>query len=221
VVNALTRHHLELLLRSRRWLPPFLCYGILLVLGISGGDDPLSGCAYSAGLLLPVTAWCVRIALTAEPPAARACRAAAAGRTRVHLAALLAALITALVPAVAGAAAALLAGTSARVGPATVAAAAVGATAACLLLGLAVGALGSRPVVADRTYGILLTLGGTVLVLLLPGSPGRTVVRDLVLGARDGRVDLVGGVAPALGASGLLAAAAVAVAAVLADRRGE
>jgi hypothetical protein len=34
-------------------------------------------------------------------------------------------------------------------------------------------------------------------------------------------VDLVGGVAPALGASGLLAAAAVAVAAVLADRRGE
>ncbi|MFD9130363.1 ABC transporter, partial [Kitasatospora sp. NPDC059571] len=66
-MNALIRHHLELVARSRRWLPPFLTYGLLLALGVSGGDDPLAGCAYSAGLLLPVTAWCVRAAATAEP----------------------------------------------------------------------------------------------------------------------------------------------------------
>ncbi|MFD9130794.1 hypothetical protein, partial [Kitasatospora sp. NPDC059571] len=157
----------------------------------------------------------------APPPPAGAAPPAGPGPARVHLATLAAALLTALVPAVAGAAAALRAGRSARVDPATVAVAGHAATAACLLLGLAVGALSCRPVLADRTYGLLAALGGAVAVLLLPASPGRTVVRELVRSARDGRVDLATAVLPSLAVSVLLAAAAVAAATAAAARHGD
>ncbi|WP_051732494.1 hypothetical protein [Kitasatospora phosalacinea] len=180
-LRALTRYHLELLVRSQRWLAPALAYVVVLGLGLSGGDDVAGAAAFSAGLLVPVMGWLVRAAVGAEPAQSRACLVAAAGWPRVHLAALLAAALAGLGLGAAGLAAVLVLGS--RGSGAAVAGGAV-ATVVCALSGAAVGAVCNRPVVTG-SYAVPLGLGGVVAVLLLPWSPANAVVRALVLGARQ------------------------------------
>ncbi|MGW4382884.1 ABC transporter [Kitasatospora sp. NPDC004531] len=214
-LRMLTRYHLELLLRSQRWLAPGLCYLVLLGLGVSGGDDVLAGAAFSAGLLVPVTGWLVRAAVTAEPAQSRACLVAAAGWRRVHLSALLAAALAGLALGAAGLAAVLLMG-GGDVGPAV--AGGLAATVVCALTGAAVGAVCNRPVVAAAQYAVPLGLGAVVLVLLVPGSPANAVVRALVLGARHHVLSVPWWTLPGAAA---LAAAAWWAAVTAATRRGE
>ncbi|OKJ11792.1 hypothetical protein [Kitasatospora sp. CB01950] len=214
-LRMLTRYHLELLLRSQRWLAPGLAYLVLMGLGVSGGDDALSAAAFSAGLLVPVTGWLVRSAVTAEPAQSRACLVAAAGRRRVHLSALLAAALAGLALGVAGLAAVLLVGSG---GGGAAAAGGVLATLVCVLTGAAVGAVCNRPVVASAQYAVPLALGAMVLVLLVPGSPANAVVRALVLGARHGGLSAPWWTLPG---AVLLAAAAWWAAVAVAVRRGE
>ncbi|MEU9706891.1 ABC transporter, partial [Streptomyces sp. NPDC047981] len=90
-MTALLRYQTELLLRSQRWLAPLLLYAVLLAVGVRSGEPVLGALGYAAAVLLPVTAWLVRICLGQEPAAARNVVAAAAGRRRAHLAAILAA----------------------------------------------------------------------------------------------------------------------------------
>lgn len=159
-VGALTRYHLELVLRGHGWLPPFLAYALLLVLGVTAGDPLLGGLGYGAGVLLPVSAWYVRTVLNAEPPASRACLVAAAGPARVQLGGLLAALTVGLVLAVAE-----VAGLWWSSGPVanpkadqppvgTAVLAGLLASVVCVLLGVLVGALCNRPVFVRAPYGI-------------------------------------------------------------------
>ncbi|MFH8379367.1 ABC transporter [Kitasatospora sp. NPDC018058] len=194
-VGALTRYHLELLLRSHAWLPPFLAFTLLLVIGVTAGDPLLGGLGYGAGVLLPVSAWYVRGALTAEPPASRACLVAVAGPVRVHLGALLAALTAALVLAV-GQVAALwwvsgaVANPGAQRDPGVGRAllAGLSTSVVCVLLGVLAGALGNRPVLVRSPYGIPAALGLAVLALVVPFSPANAAVRALVTAARTGQV---------------------------------
>ncbi|MFD8478884.1 ABC transporter [Kitasatospora sp. NPDC059673] len=214
-VRMLTRYHLELLLRSQRWLPPGLLYLLLMGLGVSSGDEALSAAAFSAGLLVPVTGWLVRSAVTAEPAQSRACLVAAAGWRRVHLSGLLAAALAGLALGGAGLAAVLLVGSG---GSGVAVAAGVLATVVCVLTGAAVGAVCNRPVVAGAQYAVPLGLAAMVLALLVPGSPANVVVRALVLGSRHHALSvpwwtLVGAAA--------LAAAAWWAAVAVAERRGE
>ncbi|MFJ5923066.1 ABC transporter [Kitasatospora sp. NPDC092948] len=214
-VRMLTRYHLELLLRSQRWLAPGLAYLVLLGLGLSGGDDVLSAAAFSAGLLVPVTGWLVRSAVTAEPAQSRACLVAAAGWRRVHLSALLAAALAGLALGLAGLTAVQLMG-SGQDGEAL--AGGLAATVVCVLTGAAVGAVCNRPVVSAAQYAVPLGLGAIVLVLLVPGSPANAMVRALVLGARNHELSVPWWTLPgavALAAAAWWAAVAVAV------RRGE
>ncbi|MFI9362622.1 ABC transporter [Kitasatospora sp. NPDC053057] len=193
-VGALTRYHLELLVRSHAWLPPFLVFALLLVIGVTAGDPLLGGLGYGAGLLVPVSAWYVRSALTAEPPASRACLVAVAGPARVHLGALLAALTAALLLAV-GEVAALwwISGAVANpgaqrdpgVGPALLAG--LTTSVVCVLLGVLAGALGNRPVLVRAPYGILAALGLAAAALVVPVSPANAAVRGVVAAARTGR----------------------------------
>ncbi len=212
-MSALVRYQLELLLRSHGWLPSFLGYALLMVVGVSAGDPLLGALGFGAPVLLPVTAWYVRCAVTAEPPAARACRVAAAGAARVQVAGLLAALTAGLLLAAAGAAAIWL--VSGPVGNPGAPGVPVGAalvagllvSVVCVLLGLAVGALCSRPVLPRAQYGVLLVPGVSVLVLVVAGSPANTAVRLLVEGARTGRVGFPWVELPVACAVALLAAA--------------
>ncbi|MCX5193724.1 hypothetical protein OOK31_07430 [Streptomyces sp. NBC_00249] len=110
VLAALLRYQGALLLRSQHWIAPLVVYAGFVAVGVRPGDPALDSLGYAAAGLVPQTAWLVRICVTAEPPAARACAAAAAGATRVHAAALLTALAGALLAGTAGAGFALLTG---------------------------------------------------------------------------------------------------------------
>ncbi|GAA1247822.1 hypothetical protein GCM10009665_43420 [Kitasatospora nipponensis] len=229
----LVRYHLELLVRSQRWLPPFLTYVLLMLLSISGSQAMLDSLGYAAALLVPVTAWYVRCALTTDPPAARACLVAAVGAVRVQVASLLAGLLAGLVPAVLGVLGIWLISerttvprggeampTVVRPEVAQPAAAGAGllAAVACVLVGVVVGALCHRPVLLRGSYGILATLGLSVAVLVTAVSPANRAVSALVTAARTARLEPP--VAAPLAAL-VLAALAVAGTAALAARRTE
>lgn len=223
-VAALTRYHLELLLRGHGWLPPFLAYALLLVLGVSAGDPLLGALGYGAGVLLPVSAWYVRSALNAEPPASRACLVAAAGPARVQLSGLLAALTAGLVLAAAEVAGLWwvcgpVAGPKADQPPVRSALpAGLLASVVCVLLGVLVGALCNRPVLTRAQYGIPAAMALATAVLVAPGSPANTVLRALAAADRTGRV---GPPWLELPAAAALLAVVAAGSAALAGRRVE
>ncbi|MDH6127916.1 ABC transporter [Kitasatospora sp. GP82] len=223
-MSVLIRYQVELLLRSQRWLPPFLAYALLMVIGISAGETLLGALGFAAAVLVPVTAWYVRCTTTAEPAASRACLAAAAGRRRVHLAALAAALTAGLTLGLAGLLAVWAVSgevdanrhAQAPVGEALVAG--LLATVVCVLLGLLIGALCTRPVLLRSQYGIPVSLGLATLLLVVPGSPANAVVRALVTANRTARVAFP---VAALAGAVVLAALGVAGAAAVAARRSD
>jgi hypothetical protein len=186
---ALTRYQAALLLRSHRWLPPLLLYVILLAVGVQTGQPILDSLGFAAAALLPVSAWLVRVCVTAEPAAARACAGAAAGSARVHLASVLTALL----------AASLL------------------ATAACALLGTAIGVLCNWPLLRSPAWSIAVAAPAAVVLLAAGASPANAAVSSLVTGSQDGTVRW-----PLLpcATAALLAAAATAIACRAARRYG-
>lgn len=221
-MTALIRYQTALLLRSHRWLPPFVLYGAFLAIGVRTGGPILDSLGYAAAVLVPVAAWLVRVATTNEPAAARHCAAAAAGPARAHLAGLLSALLCATV--LGGLGTLLVAvgsdpHTSDRriaVPAAEATAAGLLATLACALLGTAVGALCNRPVLRTPGRAIPATLLAALLVLLPGGSPANAAVSGLVDGSHSGTVTVPWG---PLAAAVVLAAAAMAAACRLSSRR--
>ncbi|MFJ6522736.1 hypothetical protein ACVW0K_005505 [Streptomyces filamentosus] len=179
-MTALLRYHSALFLRSQRWLAPLLLYAALVAVGVRPGDPVLGSLGIAAAGLVPVSAWTVRIFLTQEPAAARAVVAAAAGRSRAHLAALLAGAGWAVLAGAAAACAVTatggLAGTS---GPAALLAGLL-ATTACALTGGAVGALAARPFVRAPGWSVAALLLGSLAALVTTGSPAKHAVTALV-----------------------------------------
>ncbi|MYW64109.1 ABC transporter [Streptomyces sp. SID8379] len=220
--TALLAYQAGLLLRSQRWLAPVVLYAASLGIGVQGGQPVLDSLGYAAACLLPVGAWLVRICVSNEPPAARSCTAAAAGPRRAHLASLVTGfLATVAVGTVATAVVALIsdsASTDHRVKLAMPPAAWAGflAMLGCALVGAAVGAVTSRPVVRSTGIGVASMLLCALLALVAPGSPARAAVSALITGSQDGviRVPLL----PLAGAAALAAACATA-ACRLASRR--
>ncbi|MFE9741458.1 ABC transporter [Streptomyces sp. NPDC006477] len=208
-MTALLRYQTGLLLRSQRWLAPFLLYAAFVGVGVDPGEPVLGALGFAAAALLPVTAWSVRICLTQEPPAARSVVAAAAGRDRAHLAALLTG--TAL-PALVGAVAVLaVTALCNRRGVTALAATTTGllATLACALTGAAVGALSSRPFVPAAGWSLAALVLGSLLALVTTGSPAKHAMTALISGSRTATADPPW---PACAGAVLLAAAAAALA---------
>jgi hypothetical protein len=221
-MTALLRYQAALLLRSQRWLPPFLLYAAFLAIGVQGGQPVLDSLGYAAAVLLPVAAWLVRICVTNEPPAARTCVAAAAGPGRAHLACLLVALTTS---AVLGTVAVLVVtwisdpasvGHRVLVPRPEAGAAGLLAVLACALLGTAVGALTNWPLLRSPGRAVPAMLLAALLLLVTAGSPAQAAVRGLVTGSQSGHVPLP--LLPLAGAA-LLATAASALACALTARR--
>ncbi|MFJ2114273.1 MULTISPECIES: ABC transporter [unclassified Streptomyces] len=221
-MTALLRYQISLLLRSQRWLPPILLYGIFLVVGVQVGQPVLDSLGYAAAVLLPVTAWLVRICVTQEPAAARAVTTAATGARRVHLAALLAAVAVAGALGAAGTLIVVLISEAKNadhtVGVPLLPAGAAGllAAAVCLLLGTAVGALCSRPVLPGRAWPIATSILVSLAALVTTGSPAKYAIVGLVTGSRSGTVHTPG---LSLVAAALVAAVAGAAACWAATRR--
>jgi hypothetical protein len=221
-MTALLRYQAALLVRSQRWLPPVILYAAFLGIGVQSGQPILDSLGYTAAALLPVAAWLVRICVTVEPPAARACVAAAAGPGRAHLARLLVALIAAVAL---GAAATLVvtlisapASTDNWTRIALLPAAASGllAALACALLGTAVGALTNWPVLRSPGRAVPAMLLTALLSAVATGSPAQAAVSGLVAGSQSGKVPVP--LIP-LAAAAVLATAAIAAACALTSRR--
>lgn len=222
-MNALLHYQSALLLRSQRWLAPVILYAAFLAVGVQSGQPILDSLAYAAAALLPVAAWLVRICTSNEPPAARGCVASAAGPWRAQLASLLAAFLAA---AVLGTVATLVvsvisdpASTDHRTAVNRLAACGAGLLAmlASALIGTAVGALTSRPLMRSPGRAIPVLLLASLLALVTTGSPAKATLTALVTGSRDGVVPV-----PLLpvAVAGVLAVAAVGVACGMASRRG-
>ncbi|MFG2786513.1 ABC transporter [Streptomyces sp. NPDC048419] len=221
-MTALLRYQAALLLRSQRWLPPVILYTAFLGIGLQGGQPVLDSLGYAAAALLPVAAWLVRICVTVEPPAARACVAAASGSGRAHLARLLVALTAA---AVLGTVTTLVVtlisdpvSTDHHTRVPLLAAGAAGllAALACALLGTAVGALTNWPVLRSPGRAVPAMLLAALLSVVATGSPAQAAVSGLVTGSQSGTIPVP--LLP-LAAAAVLAAAATAVACALSSRR--
>lgn len=221
-MNALLRYQAVLLLRSQRWLPPLLLYGVIMAIGVRSNGPILDTLGYTAAAVLPASAWLVRVCATVEPPAARAVRAAAARPYRVQLACVLMAFTLSAPTGLAGSL--IVAAVSdphnadhsvaIPVGPATLAG--LLATLSCVLLGTAVGALCNPPVLRRPGWPIPVTLLAALTVLVAAGSPAQAAVGGLVTGSISGHVSLP--VAP-LAIAALIALAATALTCRLAGRR--
>ncbi|MGW0753201.1 ABC transporter [Streptomyces sp. NPDC002587] len=212
-MTALLRYQGALLLRSQRWLAPLVVYAAFVAVGIRPGDPVLDSLGLAAAGLVPLTAWLVRVCVTSEPGAARDCTAAASGPVRVHAAALLTGLGAALLTGGAAGGGVLLLCRRAGVGVAEAALAGSMGVAVCALAGAAVGALCSRPLLTAPGYGVAAAGLGSLLVLVVAGSPARVAVTGLVTGSAR---PPAGALAGAL----VLACAAGAVACLVSARRG-
>lgn len=221
-MRALLRYQAALLARSQRWLPPFILYAGFLAVGVQGGQPILDSLGYAAAALLPVAAWLVRICVTNEPPAARSCVAAAAGPGRAHLAALLVALAGAAALGTAAIVVLTLISDPAsadhqiRVPRLPAGAAGLLAALACALLGTAVGALTTWPVLRSTGRAVPAMLLAALLSVVVTGSPAQAAVNGLVTGSRSGTVPTP--LLP-LVAAAVFTAAAIAVACALTSRR--
>jgi len=219
---ALLRYQAALLVRSQRWLPPLLLYVAFMGIGVQAGQPILDSFGFAAAGVLPVAAWMVRVCVTNEPAAARACAAAAQGPGRVHLAGVLTALGAAVVLGGAGTLFVALVGdprsADGRVGVPVAPAAVAGllAALACALLGTAVGALCNRPLLRRPGWAVLSTALAALLVSVVGASPANAAVSGLVNGSRSGTVTMP--LVP-LAATAVLAAGATAVACVVSSRR--
>jgi hypothetical protein len=179
-VIALTRYQIAVLLRGHRWVGPLLLYATLLTFVADGSTQPLrEGLNWSAAMLVPAVAWLTRSALTAEPPAARACVAVAGGPHRAHLAALAAALAGGVVLGAAGAGYEVAISKWPPHPSGVVLAVVAGLVGAviCLLVGSAVGALFNPPLVRHAGIGLLGTIGAVIAALVATVSPANAALR--------------------------------------------
>ncbi|MFD7325200.1 ABC transporter [Streptomyces sp. NPDC059875] len=215
-MTALLRYQTDLLLRSQRWLAPLLLYAVFVGVGVRAGEPVLGALGFTAAALLPVTAWVVRICLGQEPPAARSVVAAAAGRERAHVAAVLAAIGCAALLGVVAVLGVTAVSDLRRVDPVEAGTAGLLAAAVCVLTGAAVGALTTRPLVRSRGWSLAALVLGSLLALVTTGSPAQYAVTGLVTGSRTSTV-----ATPWLALAGalVLVAAAVAVSTKATARR--
>ncbi|MEU6882378.1 ABC transporter [Streptomyces sp. NPDC046712] len=206
-MTALLRYRTDLLLRSQRWLAPLLLYAVFLAVGVRAGEPVLGALGWTAATLLPVAAWVVRICLGQEPPAARGVVAAAAGRERAHLAAVLAAMACVTLVGVVAVLGVTAVSDLRRVVLIEAGAAGLLAMAICVLTGAAVGVLTTRPLVRSRGWSLAALVLGSLLALVTTGSPAQYAVTGLVSGSRTATVAM-----PWLALAGALTLAAAAVA---------
>jgi hypothetical protein len=134
-------------------------------------------------MLLPAVALLTRSMLSAEPDAARACVAAAAGPVRAQLAVLIAALTGGVVLALAGTGYELVTDGGVKLAAAhpgllaTTVAAGLGKALICAFVGSAVGTFFNRPVVRHPAVALLATIGAVVVGLVSSVSPASAALR--------------------------------------------
>ncbi|MET8815666.1 hypothetical protein ABZW47_27160 [Streptomyces sp. NPDC004549] len=177
-MKALLRYQTALLLRSQRWLPPVLLYLGLLAISLDSQSTLGSQLGWNAAALVPALAWLTRALPAAEPPAARACLAAAAGPRRPQYAALAVTFVVGLLLVLLASGAALLSCTVPRgMAGVTVLGDGLAVGLVCLLAGSALGAVCVPSLVRTTAGAAGALIIGSVLLLVFSGSPANAAVR--------------------------------------------
>jgi len=183
-VTGLVRYHAALLVRSYRWIPPLLFFGVVVGSATAGGAPASDAFGFAAAMLVPTCAWLVRVLVTAQPAAARACVAAAGGTARAHVSALLVAAGAGVVFGLGGApvllATASSSGPGSASGPGRVLAVGLLGELVGVLVGVAVGAVANPPVVRAPAPAVLTTVLLVVLALVVPASPAPAAIRATI-----------------------------------------
>jgi hypothetical protein len=221
-VTALLRYQAAILLRSHRWIFPLIAYGLLIAVGAAGSSSLAETLDWSGAMLVPVTAFLTRAMLTAEPDAARACVAAAAGPARAQVATLIIPLAGGAVLGLAGAlfdvltaeAAAAAPGSGGLAAKLTAAAQHPGIVAGgllialvCLLVGSAAGALCNPPLLRHPAAAMLSTLAAVIVGLATDVSPASAAISHANVQANGPLAQHWPGGGALLGAACLLAVA--------------
>ena len=189
-MTALLRYQSAILLRSHRWIFPLIGYALLMSVGAAGSSSLAETLDWSGAMLVPVTAFLTRAMLTAEPDAARACVAAAAGPVRAQLATLLVPLggaallgLAAVVfdvliaaPASREPVAGLFGKVTALAGHPGIVVAGLLIAFVCLLVGSAAGALCNPPLLRHPGVAMLSTLAAIVVALATSVSPASAAI---------------------------------------------
>jgi hypothetical protein len=231
-VIALMRYQTAILLRSHRWIFPLIAYGLLIAAGAAGSTSLAETLDWSGAMLVPVVAFLTRGMLTAEPDAARACVAAAAGPIRAQLATLLVPLGAGAVLGLAATVFDVLTAEAASKAPASGLAAKVTTAAdhpgivaggllialVCLLVGSAVGALCNPPLLRHPAAAMLSTLAAIILSLAAGVSPANAAISHTTAQSASPLAANWPGPASLLGAACLLAVT-WAVSVIAATRR--
>jgi hypothetical protein len=193
---GLVRYTYARCLISQHWMPPILLFALLVGFLYPSGLNTLGGSgAVGAVLLVPFAAWLAIAAINSEDGSQRGITATTArGYRRARLGTLLAATSCGALLAAFSLAIALVrdhqvwapaAFESGRVGETVILSAL--AHLAGVIFGVALGGLVAKPVVQRAGFTWLAVAGVTVLALVVPGSPFRSVIA--VLEGRPGTRD--------------------------------
>jgi hypothetical protein len=221
-VTALLRYQAAILLRSHRWIFPLIAYGLLIAVGAAGSSSLAETLDWSGAMLVPVTAFLTRAMLTAEPDAARACVAAAAGPARAQVATLIVPLGGGALLGLAGVVFDVLTAEAAATGPGSgglfakltgtarhpgIVAGGLLIALVCLLVGSAAGALCNPPLLRHPAAAMLSTLAAIILALAADVSPASAAIGHASAQAAGPLTAHWPGPGPLLGSACLLAVA--------------
>lgn len=220
-MTGLLRYHAALLIRSYRWVAPALVFAVVVASATAGGSSAADAFGFAGAVLVPACAWLVRVVATVEPGAARACVGAAGGTWRAQLSALLVVAGVGLALGLLSVPVVLLTagdGVTDRPQPSTGLALVAGLLGqlACVLVGVAVGALCNPPVLRIPAAAVLAAGLLVVVALVSPVSPASAAIRAVIGGeGESSRLPLV-----ELACAALVAAVAVAASVLMARSRG-
>jgi len=163
-------------LRSQRWVAPLLCFGAIdAIIGAQTGSV-LPSYALGAAALLFITTWLTVVIVNNEDPIQQSITEVCAGsRTKVRVSKLTASLLIAVALGVLG----MIPPTIISGSTTTIKEVIAGITAQVItaVMGVAFGAICSRPIIRRRSWSVLLgVLLGMATVLIPDGPPTRQLL---------------------------------------------
>jgi hypothetical protein len=162
--------------RSQRWVAPLLCFGAIdAIIGAQTGSA-LPSYAIGAAALLFITTWLTVVIINNEDPIQQSITEVCAGsQTKVRVSKLVVSLLIAVALGVLGMIAPTILSSSAT----TIKEVIAGITAQVMtaVMGVAFGAICSRPIIRRRSWSVLLgVLLGMATVLIPHGPPTRQLL---------------------------------------------
>jgi hypothetical protein len=175
-VIALLRYVSRDTLRSQRWAAPVVCFAAIDgIIGAQTGSA-LPSYAIGAAALLFIATWLTVVVVNNEDPVQQSITEVCSGSaTKVRISKLAVSLMTAVVLGVLG----MIVPTITSDSPLTFKIVVAGVSAQCItaLMGVAFGALCSRPIISRRSWSVLLgVLLGMGTVLIPDGPPTRQLL---------------------------------------------